>query len=341
MNPQVGLQGPPTVAPASGGLLMQPSAQANPLASPMGQWSQAAYQMAGSPKQGGMYASVPVPQGTAPTSSSGGAGSAISGTLLGLLGGLAKNPSAVNAIGNLLGLGGPSASVENGLLGSVNSDLAAGTGAAESGVAANVAAGNDSALGSSIAGMSAPVPAGTVSVSDGFFLPDADAAADGGGAALGEGGGDAAAGLGADSGSLGVAGTLGPIAGLAGAYLGTQALGGLWSAPENQADAAMQAWAKSSGATYKPSAGNTNVGQSTFGNASQFATANNPGNWVGANGQTMTNDQVTNAIYAYAKANGLPVGSLTPVSNPATSIYQGSGNNPYAGNPSSGSTFGV
>ncbi len=74
------------------------------LLNPNTNWSQIAYQMAGSPKQGGMYPSVAVPAGTAGATGTGGfANSAAGGITLGLLGALAKNPSALNSIIGLLG----------------------------------------------------------------------------------------------------------------------------------------------------------------------------------------------------------------------------------------------
>lgn len=114
-NPSVGLQSgwfPNTPQVPQQGLMGGQPSQAPTVPSLMnatpGDWSQVAYQMAGSPKQGGMYPTVPVPAtipgtgGGATTTS--GSGSAIGGTVLGLLGSLAKNPSMLNsALGGLLG----------------------------------------------------------------------------------------------------------------------------------------------------------------------------------------------------------------------------------------------
>src|SRR5579863_4489069 len=83
-------QGMPSVAGLQG--LMNPATN----------WSQIAYQMAGSPHQGGLWPSVSVPAGTAGATGTGGfANSAAGGITLGLLGVLAKNPSLLQQIPGL------------------------------------------------------------------------------------------------------------------------------------------------------------------------------------------------------------------------------------------------
>lgn len=90
----------------------QPYPQASLLANPqatqpgitgiMGPYSQLAYQMAGSPKQGGAYASVAPPPGVPGSSGSSGSavGSTLGGTALGILGALTKSPQLTNALGS-------------------------------------------------------------------------------------------------------------------------------------------------------------------------------------------------------------------------------------------------
>ncbi len=69
-----------------------------------GHWSQLAYQMAGSPQQGGMLPSVPMPSGTSAGVTSGGGGnSGYGGVVTGLLGALAKNPTLIKTLGGDVG----------------------------------------------------------------------------------------------------------------------------------------------------------------------------------------------------------------------------------------------
>lgn len=107
----------PAVSGPGGGLL-QPSNYSYPLTSgllssimpqqqPANSWSQLAYQMAGSPKQGGMYASV----GTPPAPSGSGSSASSLAALLPLLGGLLGGSTGSNGIAGALQslLGGSSA----------------------------------------------------------------------------------------------------------------------------------------------------------------------------------------------------------------------------------------
>src|SRR6185312_4087424 len=120
----VGLMGPANLN-AVQGQVQGPQNMMPGLMSPT-DWSQVAYQMAGSPKQGGMYAGVPVPGGTAPTNApSGFANSGLGGTTLGILSALAKNPTVVKTLGSdVSNLFGGSAA---GSAGSAVASAAAGT----------------------------------------------------------------------------------------------------------------------------------------------------------------------------------------------------------------------
>lgn len=105
INPQGGLLASPSnySYPLTSGLLssLMPQQSQQP---PPNSWSQLAYQMAGSPKQGGMYASVATPPSTAGSGSSASSLAAILPLLGGLLGGSgAGNTGIVGALQSLLG----------------------------------------------------------------------------------------------------------------------------------------------------------------------------------------------------------------------------------------------
>jgi hypothetical protein len=129
----------------------------NPQPQPMGQWSQLAYQMAGSP-QAPPYASVPVPTATPGSISSGSGSGGGSGILGGLLGTIARNPKAIsqayNWISGLLG-GAPTeasaAAAGAPALAGLGADTAAATGA----TSADIAASNSAWLASQPAASSA------------------------------------------------------------------------------------------------------------------------------------------------------------------------------------------
>lgn len=197
----------------SGGLLggFSPYPQASVNAAPqaasmtagMGPWSLMAYQMAGSPKQGGAYAPVtppPTPVNTNAAGSSG--GSSVGSIATGLLGSVLKNPSliksAYNGITGLLGGG--------------------------SAIPASVAAEGASAAGAANAAAGAYAAGGLSNLS---VLPSVTSAIDAGaagGAAGGAATGAANAGAGAAAGSLG-----GALAG--GAILAAPLIAGLLTKP--------------------------------------------------------------------------------------------------------------
>lgn len=343
MNPLVGLQDPRASLPTQGlmGNVYQGSQSALPqMSAPPslmnyqpGQWSQMAYRMAGSPNQG-PFPSVPTPPMPAGitngTASAG--GSSIGGTALGLLGALAKNPALLKSAGN--GISSLWSSLTGGAAnGSLASIMAGGSPTlAPVGVGAvdtlpSVSAAVDAGAAPAVSPLTSELPAtATGTYATPAAAPSAAPTAAGGlmgagaassaGSALGAGApgvfasGNAAAGSAGASAGLGTGATLATVAPFA-ALAGLALSNGLSAqATNDQGNAAMKAWMTGTGATYKPSAGNTNVGQSTFGNASQFASASHPGNWIGANGQPMTEQQVHDSILAYAKAHGLPTGNF-------------------------------
>jgi hypothetical protein len=174
LQPQVGLQsGLMGYAPPN---MQIPQMSQGLPASTMGPWSQLAYQMAGSPHQGGLLAAVPPPTaipGSLPGSSSSGSSGGIgTGILTGLLGSIAKNPglvkSAYNGISGLLG-GGPGTTA--------SAPAAAGTAGqtfAPTGSSVTDGAGGTSTLFGDAGGASAAGPAGTTT-----FFGGADAGAGG------------------------------------------------------------------------------------------------------------------------------------------------------------------
>lgn len=205
-DPYMGLLG--TINPQTSGLLQVPQqAQAMPAmmqsyqpqnfgVSPGTNWSQAAYQMAGSPNQNPFQGSV-LPPATAATSPSGGGATALGGTALGILGALGKAAGGTgststnlgNAITGLLGgSGNPFGTYTTGNIANVGN--VAGNSIASSGAAA-AAPYTTGLLGdaASAAGTGGILPVGTGAI---------DAAADAGASAAIPGleaGGEAAGGL--------------------------------------------------------------------------------------------------------------------------------------------------
>lgn len=206
----------PTADPTG---LMGPTQFQGLMGSPQGgPWSQLAYQMAGAPKQGGMYASVTPPASpTSATTPAGGGATAVGGTLLGLLGGLLNGGSGGSSGGSNIA-NSPLGKVLGGLLGnnftpdpSIIGDAGAQTAAdsASQLAAANTDAGDAAAASNqqwldSLGGSAAGVGAGT-----GGGIAASSAAAGLGDAALAPVGVDAATatpaitGLGADAAAAG------------------------------------------------------------------------------------------------------------------------------------------
>jgi hypothetical protein len=279
-------------------------------ASTMGPWSQLAYQMAGSPHQGGALPSVAAPTAipgslSASGSSGGGTGAAI---LTGLLGAVAKNPglvkSAYNGISGLLG-GAPAPSV---LAGGSPALSTVGTGAVAPAVD-SAAADASSALADvpatgGLLGSAAAAQAGSAL---GAGAPGVFAS---GNAAAGSAGAGAAGGAG-----LGAAGFAIPLAAAAIPFM----IGNAMTAKDTQGSAAMNAWMKATGANWKAAPSQSNVGQNTFGTMnSSGPTAGqgvspSAGQMMGPNGQPMTPAQVVNAISAWAQQNGVNPGDFHPV----------------------------
>lgn len=278
----------------------------------MGPWSQLAYQMAGSPHQGGLLPSVAPPSaipGSLPGSASGGSSGGIGTSILtGLLGAVAKNPSLVSsAYHGITGLLG----------GSAPSVLAGGSPALSSIGTGAVAPAVDSAAADASSAL-----AGTPSVAATGGLLAAAPAASSAASALGAGapglfasGGPAAASgasAGAGAGTLGAAGTAAVVAApFIAQQLGLM-LGDAWTGKNTQGNAAMQGWMNASGAKWVPNPGQSGSGGNTF-QSQQFSTAKNPGTIIGPNGQPMTPSQAVNAISAWAAQNGVNPGDFHPV----------------------------
>lgn len=302
MNPSQGLIGyyPPQTGLMTAG--MTPQAQI----APMGPWSKLAYQMAGSPKQGGGYASVPVPPGPAGSGGSSGGPSTGSSILTGLLGALAQNPSIIKNLGSsisgLLGSGAPAA-------GSIGSIMAGGSPAL-----ASVGAPAVSELPSVTAAVDAAAPSSAAPAAGllGSVAAPAASSTLGAGAPGVFASGNAAAGSGtaAGTGSLGAAGTAAVVAApFIFQQLGLMA-GGAWANEKQQAEgnALMKNWMQSTGAQYVPV-----PGQKTSGAGGAFAGvsgAQTKNQWVDKNGKPMSAAQVKAAMLQYAQANGLPTGDF-------------------------------
>lgn len=294
-------------APAGGGLLAG-----------MGPWSQMAYQMAGSPKQGGPYAQVAAPPTPVNTNATGSSGGSTAGSIgLGLLGTVLKNPqllkSAYNGISGLLGGSAIPASVA-----AEGNAAAAAANAATGAYAANGAA-DVSVLPSVSSALDAAPAAGAADAAAGGGLLGAGAgsgaigaaganslAASGGfatGGAAGAGSGGAAAG----TGSLGVAGAAIPLAAAAIPFL----IGMGATKSNDQGNAAMKAWMQATGATYKANPASAYNNGNTFQTTnSQLGAATNPGTMYDANGKAMTPKEVAAAITAWGKANGVNTGNF-------------------------------
>lgn len=244
-DPYMGLLG--TIAPQTqtSGLLQMPQQQAMPAmmqsyqpqsfgVSPGTNWSQAAYQMAGSPNQNPFKGSVLPPASTAATSPSGGGATALGGTALGILGALGKaagtNTPLGNAISGLMGSSGnpfgtyTSGNIAN--VGNVGGNSIASAGAS---AAAPYTTGllSDAANAAGVSGI-APVGTGAIDAAAdagaSAAIPGLEAGADTAGGLLG---GDAAADLASFSPELETVGT-GAIdaAADAGAAEGAAATGG-------------------------------------------------------------------------------------------------------------------
>jgi len=279
-----------------------PAAASNGITTGMGPWSQLAYQMAGSPKQGGAYAQVavpPTPVNTNATGSSAG-GSALGSIATGLLGSVLKNPSlikgAVNGITGLLGGGAADGSVASILAGGSPTLAPVSTGAVAPAVNSAAADASAALAGTPASGLlaSSAAPAASNAIASGTA-----AASQTGGAAGSIGAGIAA--------PLAVAGLVGLIGS-----------GAVSDKANDAGNEAMRLWEQASGTTFKPNpAANTNNG-STFGNYSGFqpvgngkvAPATSPGTYYDSSGKAMSPTQVLTALRAWAKANNVPLGNL-------------------------------
>lgn len=303
MNANQGLMG---YAPPQLGLMSAGMQQPHPM-SPMGPWSQMAYQMAGSPRQGGGYAGVPVPPtpaGSGGTTSGPGTTSSI---LTGLLGALAQNPSIIKNLGSSISglLGGAPAA------GSIPSIMAGGSPAL-----AAVGAPAVSELPSVTAAVDAAAPSAAAPAAGLLGATAAPAAAStlGAGAPGVFASGNAAAGSGTAAGtaSFGPAGTAALVAApFIFQQLGLMA-GDSWANGKQQAqgDALMKNWMNSSGAQYVPFPGqhlNTNGAGGAFGGVSGAQTKNQ---WVDKSGNPLSDAQVHSLLVQYAQANGLPTGDI-------------------------------
>lgn len=111
--------------------LMGNVAPSSPMTGLMGQpqnWSQVAYQMAGTPNQNPFIGLTLPPASTAATTPAGGGATALGGTLLGLLGSLVKGPggSGASSLGNALsGLLGGSFTPDASIIGDAGAQTAA------------------------------------------------------------------------------------------------------------------------------------------------------------------------------------------------------------------------
>lgn len=337
MNANQGLMG---YAPPQLGLMSAGMQQPHPM-SPMGPWSQMAYQMAGSPRQGGGYAGVPVPPtpaGSGGTTSGPGTTSSI---LTGLLGALAQNPSIIKNLGSSLSslLGGASSATSAAVPAAAGT---AGQAFAPAGSTVTANAGGTSTLFGDTGATSAATPGTTTFFGDGASAAGTGTAAGSGGAssgllgsgalaggagslgasgaALGAGApgvfasGSAAAGsgTGAGVGATGALGVLGPMA-IAGALFGGGLMAGdSWAngKQQGQGNDLMKNWMNSSGAQYVPVPGqhiNTNGAGGAFGGLSSAQTKNQ---WVDKSGNPLSDAQVHSLLVQYAQANGLPTGDI-------------------------------
>jgi hypothetical protein len=278
----------------------------------MGPWSQLAYQMAGSPKQGGAYAQVTPPPTPVNTNAAGAGGGSTAGSIAtGLLGAVLKNPQllkgAYNGIAGLLGGGGSAAGSVGSILAGGSPTLSAvGTGAVAPAVNA---AGADAAAALSGADAAGGAAAGGVSGLLGSSAGTGAGSIASGTAAAGQ--------TGTAAGSLGVAGAANPLAAAAIPFL----IGMSATKKTDQGNEALKAWMQATGATWKgnPAAATQSNG-STFGNYSGYqptgngkvASGVNAGTMYGADGKPMTSAQVSNAIYQWAIQNGVNPGDYHP-----------------------------
>lgn len=300
INPQVGLQGPQTVQ--------------SPLNAQMGPWSQLAYQMAGSPQQGGLWPTVAAPPALPGTgggsSGGGGGGSAILGGLLGVL---AKNPglvkSAYNGVSGLLG-GGSSAGSLGSIMAGGSAPIAPVSAPAVSELPSVTGAVN---AGAADAGASSAAPAAT-----GGLL--GAGAASSAGSALGAGApgvfasGNAAAGSAGASSSLGGAGAMAaaaPFAILA-AYGMSKAAAS--QAENNQGNDLFNAWLHDSGGSTKvvnpPTA--QQAAATAQGGLASAGSGYQPRSVIyDQSGNPMSTAQAELAMQQYAQQKGMPTGNFT------------------------------
>lgn len=318
MNANQGLMGyaPPQLGLMSAG--MQPP-MTHPM-SPMGPWSQMAYQMAGSPRQGGGYAGVPVPPtpaGSGGTTSGPGTTSSI---LTGLLGALAQNPSIIKNLGSsltgLLGQGAPAAGAP--AAGSIGAIMAGGSptlaaiGAPQVSELPSVAAALDAAPAAATAAAAAPAAAGALAAGAGSLGASGAALGAGAPGVFASGSAAAGSGTGAGVGATGALGVLGPMA-IAGALFGGGLMAGdSWAngKQQGQGNDLMKNWMNATGAQYVPVPGqhiNTNGAGGAFGGLSSAQTKNQ---WVDKSGNPLSDAQVHSLLVQYAQANGLPTGDI-------------------------------
>jgi len=304
IQPFIGMQNPqqPLGGLLTAGINPYPQASLDATASPgggllasMGPWSQLAYQMAGSPKQGGAYAQVtppPTPVNTNASGSSG--GSALGSIATGLLGSVLKNPSlvkgAVNGISGLLGGSSIPASVA-----AEGNAAAAGANAASGAYAANgisgiselpsVSSAVDAAPAAGLLASSAPAATGANAIASGTA-----AASQTGGAAGSIGAGIAA--------PLAVAGLVGLIGS-----------GAISDKANDAGNNAMNLWSQATGAKWVSSPLATNNGMSLTGNSANGGVGT--GHYVLPDGSTLTKAQAAAAIAAWGNANGINTGNIT------------------------------
>lgn len=308
MNGNQGLIGysPPQTGLMTAG--MQP--MVHPL-SPMGPWSQLAYQMAGSPRQGGGYAGVPVPPAPAGSGGSSGGSGTGSSILTGLLGALVQNPSIIKNLGSSISglLGGGSSAGSIGSVMAGGSPTLAPVSAPAVSELPSVTSAVDAGAASGASGSSA-APAG---------LLGAGAAAGSAGSTLGAGApgvfasGNAAAGsAGASSATTGLAAAAIPAAFAAlGIYGLTKGLGS--QAENNAGNKLFSSWLQDSGSTSKvvnaptPSQA-ASVAQGGFASA---GSGYHPQSVIyDKNGQAMSQAQVELAMNQYAAQTGMSKGNF-------------------------------
>lgn len=318
---------------SSGMILPTPQPMPQSLTSGMGPWSQLAYQMAGSPKQGGLYPSV-APPTALPGSYPASGGSGVGGLLTGLLGSAARNPSVINQIGGLLGGGLPATAAGEAASGVASAGAAnavAPLTTAQLGLAPSGAL-TDSSLTSLYggAGLGGGGSGGLLGGATAYGT-DAGIAPTGGLLGTTDAAGSAAGGAGS-AGSLGAAGAAIPIAAALIPFL----LGASGDKADAQKAALGKAWLAASGSTDKV------VNPPTQQQAGALAQGGFAGLGSGyqaksvvydKNGNPMSGDAAMLAMLQYAQATGMPTGNIsyTPAQLQQLIASGGPGSQVYGG----------